>query len=105
MSVWGEVTSLGTSELDLTSLARLEVEVPGEESPCAKLGLTVFPAGSSSARTPARQLVLQRRTDGTFRHVLRLPEGDWTVELRDEAGSPRTADVHMPAAGELQLKL
>ncbi|MEQ1892790.1 MAG: hypothetical protein ABL998_09630, partial [Planctomycetota bacterium] len=102
-SGWIEVASLGSAELDLTSLARLRVEVRGEPPEVAKLGLTAFPAGSAASRTPARHLVLQRRADGAFRHVLRLPEGDWTVEVRDDGGTPRSADVHVPASGELQL--
>jgi hypothetical protein len=104
-SGWIDVASLGADELDLTSLARLRVEVREAELGVAKLGLTVFPAGSDCARTPARHLVLQRRADGGFRHVLRLPEGAWTVEVRDDGGTPRTAEVHMLASGEIQLEL
>jgi hypothetical protein len=104
-SGWVEVTPLGTDELDLTSLARLKFEARAQDPACMKLGLAGFPAGSEPGSTAVRHLVLQRRSDGAFRHVLRLPEGDWTIAIQEEGPVQRSADIHMPAAGERTLEL
>jgi hypothetical protein len=105
-SGWVEVTPHGTGELDLTSLARLELELrAGADSDAAKLGLAVFRADSEPRSAPARHLVLQRRPDGSFRHALRLPAGEWTVEIQDEGRALRSADVLMPSSGERSLEL
>jgi hypothetical protein len=104
-SAWLEVEAGGVSELDLSRLARVEVEVRGgEPGPARRLRLVVFPA-ASGGRTVARQVNLQPRVDGRQRQALRLPEGPWTIELHDENGLAQRTELAVPSAGERRIEL
>lgn len=105
-SGWVEVVPGGAHTLDLTSLARLEINAR-RSAEAERTWLEVFPADgepSAAGREAERLLLLQRRSDGVFRHALRLAEGDWIVQIVDEGGETREKRVHVPAAGEHLLE-
>jgi hypothetical protein len=69
----------------------LEVVAPGLEAP-------------REAPEGVRRVRLQRRTDGLFRHALRLPEGEWLVRIVDENDVGSERSVRVPASGGLELE-